>query len=446
MTINNTAVRTQVQGNSAQTVWNYNFEVPAPGDAQLWLTQISTDVTVLVSPTLFTMTGIGSASGGTFTYPLSGGTAISNDFKLTLVRTAPYANLTALGDQSGYYPRSVENALDFLAMQTQQLAQLVAQCLRVPSWDSNVDPMLSKAAMIGSLLGFDGSGNPIPVAGATLPSVMVTPYMETLLDDANAAAARSTLGFSTYGGQLGAAADAAAARMLLAVNAPNINRLINSGFLVNQRGVSGTVILTAGQYGHDRWRAGAAGCTYTFVQTVYGNTITIVSGTLQQEVSGSNVPNANMILSWSGTAPGRLGGTGFGASPQSRMNLTPSVNVVIEFQPGTLYTPQLEVGVYVTPYQPRLESAELDLCRYYYQRVTCAATFLANGVNNLSGNTVNFYMRAAPSATLQSDITNTNVSTTALENTTTTGARFTAVSAGAGAATIVQIWSLDAEL
>ena len=39
------------------------------------------------------------------------------------------------------------------------------------------------------------------------------------------------------------------------------NRLINAQLLINQRGVSGTVTLSAGAYGHDRFKASASGCT-----------------------------------------------------------------------------------------------------------------------------------------------------------------------------------------
>lgn len=197
MTINNTAIRTQVTGNGAQTVFNYTFEVPAPSDAELWVTQISTDATTLINPALWVMTGIGAAAGGTFTYPLTG-SAITSDFKLTLVRKVPYANLTALGNQSGYYPRSVEAAIDFLAMQTQQLNARVNQAVRLPEWEGSFLTLPSKNAMKNAYLAFDGNGDPVPVVGVTPPSVTVTPYMQTLLDDTNAAAARATLGTDIY--------------------------------------------------------------------------------------------------------------------------------------------------------------------------------------------------------------------------------------------------------
>ena len=42
------------------------------------------------------------------------------------------------------------------------------------------------------------------------------------------------------------------------------NKIINGNFDINQRAVSGTVSLAAGEYGHDRFKGGAGGATYTF--------------------------------------------------------------------------------------------------------------------------------------------------------------------------------------
>jgi hypothetical protein len=62
----------------------------------------------------------------------------------------------------------------------------------------------------GNLLGFDDVGKPIAASG--LPSVPVTPFAQTLLDDADATTALSTLGVSAYAKTLLDDATAAAAR------------------------------------------------------------------------------------------------------------------------------------------------------------------------------------------------------------------------------------------
>ena len=76
------------------------------------------------------------------------------------------------------------------------------------------------------------------------------------------------------------------------------NRLINSDFNINQRVVSGTVTLTAGEYGHDQWKAGASGCTYTFAAADNITTLTITAGSLIQVVEGLGLVTDEYTLSW----------------------------------------------------------------------------------------------------------------------------------------------------
>ena len=67
------------------------------------------------------------------------------------------------------------------------------------------------------------------------------------------------------------------------------NAIINGNFAVNQRAVSGTVTLAAGAYGHDRFKAGASGCTYTFATANNITTLTISAGSLIQVIEGNNL-------------------------------------------------------------------------------------------------------------------------------------------------------------
>ena len=67
------------------------------------------------------------------------------------------------------------------------------------------------------------------------------------------------------------------------------NRIINGQLNINQRGVSGTVTLAAGAYGHDRFKGGASGCTYTFATSGNVTTLTISAGSLIQVIEGLNL-------------------------------------------------------------------------------------------------------------------------------------------------------------
>lgn len=141
------------------------------------------------------------------------------------------------------------------------------------------------------------------------------------------------------------------------------NRVINGTFSVNQRAFAGGA-LTAGTYGHDRWKAGAGGATYT----VSGETATITAGTLQQVIEGVNVPEGGTYtLSWAGTAQARVDGGSYAASPITVTGKTAATNTTVEFDTGTVSLVQYEAGGTATTFERRLFSVELAACLRYYE-------------------------------------------------------------------------------
>ena len=159
------------------------------------------------------------------------------------------------------------------------------------------------------------------------------------------------------------------------------NILLNPTFFVNTGNMSGTVTLAAGAAGHDCWRAGAGGCVYTFASTGGVMTLTIVSGSLRQIVDGGNIRTGQYVLSWTGTAQGRIGAAAYSTSPQ-QSGLAGATNVAIEFGPGTLSSPQLEIGEIPSQFVPRDIDLERMLCGNHYRRLGYAANaFVISGVN-----------------------------------------------------------------
>lgn len=142
----------------------------------------------------------------------------------------------------------------------------------------------------------------------------------------------------------------------------------NSGFAVNQRTyVSGTA-LAAAAFGHDRWKGGAGGGTYTFVQSPGpATTITITAGTLQQVVEGASLVGGNYTLSWAGTAQGRVGAGTYAASPVALTGIAAGANATIEFNAGTLGRVNLEAGTVATPWQAEVRQQDLARCQRFYQ-------------------------------------------------------------------------------
>ena len=154
------------------------------------------------------------------------------------------------------------------------------------------------------------------------------------------------------------------------------NRLINGAFRLNQRLVQGTVNLAAGAYGHDRWKAGANGCRYTFQASASGDVqITILLGSLTQVIEGPEyLPDGgNFVLNWDGTATGRVFPSGaapgaLAAAPVKASGFVAGTNAVVEFGPGTLGRVQFEAGAAPTSFERR--DLELQRARRYYQRIT----------------------------------------------------------------------------
>lgn len=169
--------------------------------------------------------------------------------------------------------------------------------------------------------------------------------------------------------RLGLSGSAADARSALGIG-PAIsyrNRLRNSRFSINQRAVSGTVTLGVGAYGHDGWKAGASGCTYTFATSAGLTTITITAGSLSQVIEGNDVEGGTYCLSWTGTSTGRLNNSGAYGSSGLTGTLTAGSSAYVEFSTGTLSAVQLEPGSVPTPVERRPYALELSICQRYYQ-------------------------------------------------------------------------------
>ena len=139
---------------------------------------------------------------------------------------------------------------------------------------------------------------------------------------------------------------------------------INGDFSVNQLAVSGTVVLTAGQYGHDGWKGGASGCTYTFSTSANVTTLTITAGSLQTVVDGLDLQSGTHTLSWVGTAQGKIGAGSYSASGVTG-SATGGTNLTLEFNTGTLALVQFEPGTVATPYEFRSQTALLECQRYF---------------------------------------------------------------------------------
>lgn len=155
------------------------------------------------------------------------------------------------------------------------------------------------------------------------------------------------------------------------------NVIINGNFSINQRGYTSGSNLASGAYGFDRWKSNYTNTTLTFTSAPQGQTVTIsASGVIRQIIERANVQAGTYVLSWVGTATGRVYNEGasapsYASGPLS-VFLDGTANVIVEFTPAsgtaTLGQVQLEFGSRATPFEARPIGVELQFCQRYYVR------------------------------------------------------------------------------
>ena len=222
------------------------------------------------------------------------------------------------------------------------------------------------------------------------------------------------------------------------------NLLINGEFRINQRAYASASNLASGSYGFDRWKSTFTNTTLTFTSAPQGQQVTINSGgSIEQVIERANITAGTYVLSWEGTATGRVYNTAatppaYAASPII-VTLDGLANVEVEFTASggtqTLWKQQLEQNRQPTPFEQRPIGIELYLCMRYFQKVTMPSMAVFSNTSATSGvTTVNGYfiqpMRIAPAianttGTLVNISANTSSTQTVnIDSETTTKYRF----------------------
>lgn len=133
MTISTTSNRVVGIGNGATTIWNYGFLIPDATEVVVQITDLTTGVVTTLTTLQYSITGIGSPSGGTVTYT----PAITNNQTITIQRILPVKQLVSLSNQGSFYPTVVEGALDYLTMVCQQLSDSLSRAFVASANGSN---------------------------------------------------------------------------------------------------------------------------------------------------------------------------------------------------------------------------------------------------------------------------------------------------------------------
>jgi len=411
VTIASTTSKVSYNGSGSTGPFSITFKFAKNADIVATKRSSAGVETVLTLTTHYTLTGAGEASGGALTLV----TALAVGESLVIARVPGITQEVDYVENSAFPAETHEGALDLLTMICQSLQEQVDRAVKVDiSSTTDPDDLLDElAADVLSAAASAATATTQAGLAATAKTQAeaardATPAFDTIVGEAGSIprvkVGETTLEFRTpsevrsdiaaaasgansnitslsglttplsvaQGGTSGATP--AAARSALGLLGGTKNKLLNGAFRVNQRVYVSNTALAQGVpstgvgYGHDGWRAGAGGCTYTFTQSSGPTTITITSGTLISKTEAQAIDQAQMVLSWTGTARGRYGVNNAepsGAYADSPILITATVgeSVAVEFDNGTLGLVQLENGTVPTEFEWLSIGSVLDLCR-----------------------------------------------------------------------------------
>ncbi|MEM7122080.1 MAG: hypothetical protein AAF563_12425 [Pseudomonadota bacterium] len=195
MAVTSATAKVSYAGNGSTTVFTVTFRFLEKSHVQVILRDAQGGETAWTEGTQYTLSGTGGTSG-TLTVktsptnytPASGET-------LVITRNVPRTQEVDYGENDNFPAETHERALDKLTMLVQQQDEAASRALVVPSSDTAADLSLPIDSLRASkFLAFDATGKPIAAAGTTSDFQPVSAYIDTLLDDGDAATARTTLG------------------------------------------------------------------------------------------------------------------------------------------------------------------------------------------------------------------------------------------------------------
>ena len=190
MTVSSQTPINRSTGNGVTTVFPYGFKIISEADIE-----VTVDGVVKTLNVDYTVSGVGNEAGGnvTMTAAPANLASVVRRRNMALVRTTDYQ------DQGEMPAATLDNDFDSAVLMIQQVDEQIGRAVTVPAGVSGFDgqlpdPVSSMFLRINSAAdGFD------LVSEVTPGALTVTPFIETLLNDTDATAARVTLGAQVAG-------------------------------------------------------------------------------------------------------------------------------------------------------------------------------------------------------------------------------------------------------
>jgi len=202
MSLSSTTNRIDYVGNNSTDTYAYTFRIFAQTDLLVTIRDTDNVEATQVLTTDYTVTGVGDEGGGNIVL-VDGNLATS--YVLTIRRVRPLTQGADIRNQGDFFPETHEDAFDHFVMIDQQQQDTINRSFRLPETiaSSDVDTTLP-IPVAGRTIGWNDDEDGL-VNFANAGELAVSSYIESLLDDADAATARATLGFSGSGGTVASA-------------------------------------------------------------------------------------------------------------------------------------------------------------------------------------------------------------------------------------------------
>lgn len=147
-------------GNGSATAFPFSFKVFAATDVAVMFTSATDVDSTLVLNSDYSVTLHGdqdTSPGGSITYPLTGSPLAAGE-KLTILGAMPYTQPTELPDGGDYRARTVQDALDRLAILVQQIAELTGRTITVSPASGISGGLVLPNPSGGALVGWNAGG------------------------------------------------------------------------------------------------------------------------------------------------------------------------------------------------------------------------------------------------------------------------------------------------
>ena len=208
MTVSSTTTKVSYSGDGTTSAFAYSFKIFNDSDLVVIVRTDSTGAEVTKTlNTDYLVSNAGESDGGTVTFKFDTGNSGDSNYDTTDRRpqsgeTVLLKRVMTLTQNTDYTPNDSfpaaahEEALDKLTFIQQQQQEELDRTFKFAETDVDAQDLPASAERANKYLGFNSEGNAIAVDGTTNATTIST-FGATLVDDADASAARTTLGLGS---------------------------------------------------------------------------------------------------------------------------------------------------------------------------------------------------------------------------------------------------------